>query len=749
MTSPGPRRGERRRRLRHPVAVAVVVSLVASLAVLANAVRSAPPAAATQLSLPVSVNQMMVDDPTRWTPARGYIPAHPGRSLRTLVFYPSVGGPYPLIVFAHGYNITPEAYGTLLGAIAASGYVVAAPEFPISSSGLPGPPGRYDLAQQPGDLSAVMSAVFWADLDPTSFLNGRVIGGPVGVMGHSDGGLTAAAISLNSATLDPRVGATAVLSGGEFYISGGSWGPFNSGPMLVVHGDSDPIDGVWNGQTVFDEAASPKAFLHVVGGGHISPYIDPGLQPDLVRASIAAFFDANLRHDPGGLSRLDIYGNQGGLTYLVGSDFPPNPIGAFEGTSPTWAPGTVVSGWALDPDTTGPIQIYAFVDGILTTIGTADRSRPEIAAAYPGFGPGHGFAFAVPLASGSHQVCLYAINVGGGTVNPGLGCRQVSTDNPVGSLDGVAVTGFRDVSVTGWAVDPNTSGPIDVHVYVDGQFRGARRANLERADLGALLPAFGTNHGFSVSLAGLAGGTHQVCVYGINVGAGDTNTSLGCGSVVLPGGAPIGGFDAVTTTAPGSIQTSGWALDPDTASPIAVDVFVDGAFVKAVTADGDRPEVGAAYPAYGSGHGFSTTLDGLRPGSHNVCAYAVNAVDASPNSLLGCGPVLVPGGSPFGAVDSATKVSASSLRVSGWAIDPDTVATVAVRVFVDGIAKTVGVAASSRPDVGSLFPAYGPLRGYSFDVGGLSAGAHTVCVTGIDIPGTAPDQSLGCLAVTL
>jgi len=725
------------------------VSLFASLVVLAGAVRSAPPAAAQQLSLPVTVNQMMVDDPTRWTPARGYIPAHPGRSLRTLVFYPSVGGPYPLIVFAHGYNITPEDYGALLGAIAAAGYVVAAPEFPISSSGLPGPPGRYDLAEQPGDLSAVMSAVFWADLDPTSFLNGRVIGGPVGVMGHSDGGLTAAAISLNSATLDPRVGATAVLSGGEFYISGGSWGPFNSGPLLVVHGDSDPIDGVWNGQQVFDEAASPKAFLHVVGGGHISPYIDPGLQPDLVRGSIAAFFDANLRHDVSGLSRLDVNGNQWGLTYLVGSDFPPNPIGAFEGTSPTWARETMVSGWALDPDTTGPIQIYAFVDGVLTTIGTADRNRPDIAVAYPGFGPGHGFSFAVPLAAGSHQVCLYAINVGGGTVNPGLGCRQVSTENPVGSFDGVAVRGFRGLDATGWAVDPDTGSPIDVHVYVDGRFTGLGRADRNRPDLGALLPAFGPNHGFSVSMSGIAGGTHQVCVYAINVGAGDTNPLLGCRSVVLPGGAPIGGLDPVTATPPSSIRVGGWALDPDTASPIAVNLFVDGGFVKTTTADGDRPEVGTAFPAYGSAHGFSTALDGLSPGSHNVCAYAVNAVDTSADSLLGCGPVTVPGGSPFGSVDSATRVSASSVRVSGWAIDPDTVATDTVRVFVDGVAKSVAAAASSRPDVGTLFPGYGPLRGYSIDVGGLPSGAHTVCVSGIDIPGSAPDQTLGCLAVTL
>src|SRR5690349_8633597 len=53
------------------------------------------------------------------------------RRLETIVRYPSTGRSHPLIVFAHGFALTPERYVALLGAWAAAGYVVAAPVFPL------------------------------------------------------------------------------------------------------------------------------------------------------------------------------------------------------------------------------------------------------------------------------------------------------------------------------------------------------------------------------------------------------------------------------------------------------------------------------------------------------------------------------------------------------------------------------------------------------------------------------------------
>ena len=52
-------------------------------------------------------------------------------------------------------------------------------------------------------------------------------------------------------------------------------------------------------------------------------------------------------------------------------------------------------------------------------------------------------------------------------------------------------------------------------------------------------------------------------------------------------------------------------------------------------ADVSRSDVGAVFPAYGPGHGYSATvLAGVPPGA-TVCAYGIN-VGIGDNVLLGC-----------------------------------------------------------------------------------------------------------------
>ena len=48
-----------------------------------------------------------------------------------------------------------------------------------------------------------------------------------------------------------------------------------------------------------------------------------------------------------------------------------------------------------------------------------------------------------------------------------LGCRTVRNAGPFGNVE-AAVGGSGTLRVVGWAIDPDTTGPINVHVYVDG-----------------------------------------------------------------------------------------------------------------------------------------------------------------------------------------------------------------------------------------------------------------------------------------
>ena len=206
---------------------------------------------------------------------------------------------------------------------------------------------------------------------------------------------------------------------------------------------------------------------------------------------------------------------------------------------------------------------------------------------------------------------------------------------PVGWVDSVTSTAPNRISVSGWAVDPDTTASINVHVYVDGKVTAALPATGYRPDVGRLQRR-GDNHGFGGTVSS-TNGVHQVCVYAID-SAGGSNSRIGCKTVTVINHAPVGSLDAVTSTA-GHISARGWALDPDTTSPIVVHLYVDGRAVQALTANTPRPDVGRIY-GKGDNHGFSGTVNALA-GTHNVCVYAIDSTGGT-NPRIGCRSITVP-----------------------------------------------------------------------------------------------------------
>lgn len=102
-----------------------------------------------------------------------------------------------------------------------------------------------------------------------------------------------------------------------------------------------------------------------------------------------------------------------------------NPVGSLDSVVLRDDQRVELRGWAKDPDTSAPVVIHAVVGG-RWHITTADRSRPDVGAKYPGYGSNRGFTIVSgELPPGAHQVCAYAINQGVGTENPLLGCRGI------------------------------------------------------------------------------------------------------------------------------------------------------------------------------------------------------------------------------------------------------------------------------------------------------------------------------------
>ncbi|QGQ18881.1 hypothetical protein GC089_06030 [Cellulomonas sp. JZ18] len=193
---------------------------------------------------------------------------------------------------------------------------------------------------------------------------------------------------------------------------------------------------------------------------------------------------------------------------------------------------------------------------------------------------------------------------------------------------------------------------------------------------------------------------------------------------------PVGNWEQLDTT-PSSLTVSGWALARGDTSPLSVVVRVDGR-PTTITADQDRPDIGAAYPGSGSRHGFALTLP-QTPGRHVVCVEVVRPGGVGVVAL-GCRTADVVNRAPLGAVD-VLRLQGRTLQVSGWTFDPDTRESTSVHVYV-GARGAVVPADRSRPDVGAAYRR-GDRHGFEYTTT-VPEGRHTVCVYGIDSAGGPP-----------
>jgi hypothetical protein len=410
-----------------------------------------------------------------------------------------------------------------------------------------------------------------------------------------------------------------------------------------------------------------------------------------------------------------------------------------------------VTGWAARGADTTPAQLEVTIDGAVAGPVTPSLPRPDVTAAYPAYTGNLGFTATEAATPGYHFLCVVGVNADIGIPDAPIGgCRGVVVPGivaghavPIGNLE-IAWPAPGAIQVGGWALDADTPEPIPVHVYVDGTFRGAYVASGDRPDVGGAYPGMGDAHGFSALVGQFYGGVHKVCVYAINAGGG-VNPALGCANVTLPAGNPKGSLNVVQA-APGAVRVVGWALDPDTSSPIATHVYVDGHWSGAVTANLGRPDVAAAFPGYGVHHGFDVTVPVSGGGTHQVCTYAINVGRGSANPVFGCATFTTPTGPPYGAID-LVQGDAGGVHIAGWSIDPDTSGPVQVHVYVDGTWTAAVTANVDRPDVGATHPGFGDLHGFDATLP-LRAGKHTVCVYGINVGPAAANQSLGCRAVT-
>ena len=247
----------------------------------------------------VGVRTATFVDPTRGTSARGERPALADRPLQVTIRYPTVGMPSgdelvdaptyvpaPLLLFAHGYDISSSRYDNLLHDLASFGFVVVAPEFPMSSTVFDGSPDEYDIPEQARDLSFLISALTGPDAPPE--YTQMISPGPVGLIGHSDGAVTVLLAAYAPRYADSRVGAVVAISG-DYDTFGGNWFTTNDPPLIAVHGEWDEINPFYSSEELVANDPGPAMLVGVMGSTHLAAANGPENEPSVARLSAFDF----------------------------------------------------------------------------------------------------------------------------------------------------------------------------------------------------------------------------------------------------------------------------------------------------------------------------------------------------------------------------------------------------------------------------------------------------------------------------
>lgn len=206
------------------------------------------------------------------------------RILDTVVWYPAVAGTgtpeslgrrdasvrrgrFPLIVFSHGACGRNTSATYLMQALAADGFVVAAPSHP----GHTDDDGRDvcranridTFRNRVPDVQFVVDGMLALDAERGSPFARRLRREAIGVAGLSFGGFTA----LLAGQREPRLRAVlSLVPGGIAALDAGDLAP----PTLVIGAENDHSVGFPASEEAYARLAGPRFLVKLLGGDHLS-----------------------------------------------------------------------------------------------------------------------------------------------------------------------------------------------------------------------------------------------------------------------------------------------------------------------------------------------------------------------------------------------------------------------------------------------------------------------------------------------
>jgi len=266
----------------------------------------APVGALPLRNLEVATTRVSFMDPSRSLVNNGVL-LESRRTLPTTIWTPRRQGQFPLVIFIHGYNIGPMAYQRFCSALASSGYVVAAPSFPLEDPSQGHGLNRLDIPNEALDVSFVISTL---ERSASSF---QLEPGKIAVVGHSDGADVALLDGYGNGTIDSRV--QAIVADAPDPISAPTG--HTKVPLLLIQGTADSVVPYSSSQSVFNQLEVPIYYLSLIGADHLPPIANETSWTNSLDKGVVDFLDATVAMRGDGISSLSTQMGKLPLTRLL------------------------------------------------------------------------------------------------------------------------------------------------------------------------------------------------------------------------------------------------------------------------------------------------------------------------------------------------------------------------------------------------------------------------------------------------
>ncbi len=294
-----------------------------------------------------SVRHLTLVDETRTVTASGGYGGSTVRRLDVTVWQPddrdTTPHSHPLVIYSHGSFGQADNAMYLVHALVHAGFIVAAPDYPLSSRAAYTAikaPDASDVINQTRDIHYIIDRLL---ADPALCV--QIDSGAIATIGHSLGAVTSYFTSFGNCTRDPRIKATVLMGAGDPVQAAlsanmgliGTWHMPVHVPVLFLSAQYD-VFARFTGrpQVAYARLENPKYEVTVRGGAHIwftdvdGPHADggnpdcallgggdhmvgcePGLklttptrQREITQIAVIDFLDGYLRDDKARLARL-------------------------------------------------------------------------------------------------------------------------------------------------------------------------------------------------------------------------------------------------------------------------------------------------------------------------------------------------------------------------------------------------------------------------------------------------------------